>query len=318
MLTLAIGDIYIPDRAFELPSKFRKLLCPNPNTIPTNNKLSKVLCLGNITNSYDTLKFLYDLSPSFNMVRGEFDNSHILSQQIASLNGKESQIPTYNIIQHDNLRIGFTNGYLVVPKNDPLALLTLAREIDVDILIWGGTHKVEAYTLDGKFFINPGSATGAYNFDWPEKEDESEDEEEEGEYQEDSKEENSEPAKEESEEKDTAEEESKKDEGNNADKKDGIDNSEQDNKEGAEEEVKEPSEQENVDPKDNEDVAEKNKEDSNDSDSDDTNLIEEVKEMSSSIPSFCLLDTHDSTCTLYIYTYFHGEVKVDKVTYQKE
>lgn len=318
MLTLAIGDIYIPDRAFELPLKFRKLLCPNPNTIPTNNKLSKVLCLGNITNSYDTLKFLYDLSPSFNMVRGEFDNSHILSQQIASLNGKESQIPTYNIIQHDNLRIGFTNGYLVVPKNDPLALLTLAREIDVDILIWGGTHKVEAYTLDGKFFINPGSATGAYNFDWPEKEDESEDEEEEGEYQEDSKEENSEPAKEESEEKDTAEEESKKDEGNNADKKDGIDNSEQDNKEGAEEEVKEPSEQENVDPKDNEDVAEKNKEDSNDSDSDDTNLIEEVKEMSSSIPSFCLLDTHDSTCTLYIYTYFHGEVKVDKVTYQKE
>lgn len=318
MLTLAIGDIYIPDRAFELPLKFRKLLCPNPNTIPTNNKLSKVLCLGNITNSYDTLKFLYDLSPSFNMVGGEFDNSQILSQQIASLNGKESQIPTYNIIQHDNLRIGFTNGYLVVPKNDPLALLTLAREIDVDILIWGGTHKVEAYTLDGKFFINPGSATGAYNFDWPEKEDESEDEEEEVEYQEDSKEENSEPAKEESEEKDTAEEESKKDEESNVDKKDGIDNSEQENKEGAEEEVKEPSEQKNVDSKDNEDVAEKNKEDSNDTDSDDTNLIEEVEEMSSSIPSFCLLDTHDSTCTLYIYTYFHGEVKVDKVTYQKE
>lgn len=320
MLTLAIGDIYIPDRAFELPLKFRKLLCPNPNTIPTNNKLSKVLCLGNITNSYDTLKFLYDLSPSFNMVGGEFDNSQILSQQIALLNGKESQVPTYNIIQHDNLRIGFTNGYLVVPKNDPLALLTLAREIDVNILIWGGTHKVEAYTLDGKFFINPGSATGAYNFDWPEKEDESEEEEEEGESQKDSKEGNSEPAKEESKEKEIAEEESKKDEENNADKKDEIESNEQENKEGAHEEVKEPSEQKNVDSKDNEGVVEKNKnkEDANDSDSDDTNLIEEVKESTSSIPSFCLLDTHDSTCTLYIYTYFHGEVKVDKVTYQKE
>lgn len=318
MLTLAIGDIYIPDRAFELPLKFRKLLCPNPNTIPTNNKLSKVLCLGNITNSYDTLKFLYDLSPSFNMVGGEFDNSQILSQQIASLNGKESQVPTYNIIQHDNLRIGFTNGYLVVPKNDPLALLTLAREIDVDILIWGGTHKVEAYTLDGKFFINPGSATGAYNFDWPEKEDESEDEEEEGERQEDSKEDNSEPAKEESEEKETAVEESETNEENNADKKNGIENGEQENRESADEEIKESSRQDDADSKDDEGAAETNKEDSKDSDENDTNLIEKVKELTSSIPSFCLLDTHDSTCTLYIYTYFHGEVKVDKVTYQKE
>ena len=317
MLTLAIGDIYIPDRAFELPLKFRKLLCPNPNTIPTNNKLSKVLCLGNITNSFDTLKFLYDLSPSFNVVGGEFDNSQILSQQIASLNGKEGQVPTYNIIQHDNLRIGFTNGYLVVPKNDPLALLTLAREIDVDILIWGGTHKVEAYTLDGKFFINPGSATGAYNFDWSEKDDESEDEEEEGESKGESTEKDSEPATEENGEKETTEEESTNDEEDNANKKDGIENNEQENKEDGDENTKETTEQKSVASKDNEE-AEKNMEGSNDSDSDDTNLIEEVKELTSSIPSFCLLDTHDSTCTLYIYTYFNGEVKVDKVTYQKE
>jgi vacuolar protein sorting-associated protein 29 len=33
--------------------------------------------------------------------------------------------------------------------------------MDVDVLLWGGTHKFEAYELEGKFFVNPGSATGA-------------------------------------------------------------------------------------------------------------------------------------------------------------
>lgn len=30
------------------------------------------------------------------------------------------------------------------------------------MLLWGGTHKFEAYELEGRFFINPGSATGAF------------------------------------------------------------------------------------------------------------------------------------------------------------
>ena len=38
----------------------------------------------------------------------------------------------------------------------------------------------------------------------------------------------------------------------------------------------------------------------------------------SNTPSFCLLDIQGSTCTLYIYIYIDGEVKVDKVVYQKE
>jgi vacuolar protein sorting-associated protein 29 len=44
--------------------------------------------------------------------------------------------------------------------------------MDVDVLLWGGTHRFEAYELEGKFFINPGSATGAMSTGWwPEKED---------------------------------------------------------------------------------------------------------------------------------------------------
>ena len=39
----------------------------------------------------------------------------------------------------------------------------LQRQLDVDIVIFGHTHKFAAYEHEGKFYINPGSATGAYN-----------------------------------------------------------------------------------------------------------------------------------------------------------
>jgi len=39
----------------------------------------------------------------------------------------------------------------------------LQRDLDVDILISGHTHKYEAFEAHGKFFINPGSASGSYS-----------------------------------------------------------------------------------------------------------------------------------------------------------
>jgi len=38
--------------------------------------------------------------------------------------------------------------------------------MDVDVLLWGGTHRFEAYEMEGKFFVNPGSATGAMSTSW--------------------------------------------------------------------------------------------------------------------------------------------------------
>ena len=179
MLTLAIGDFFIPDPVIELPLKFRKLLAPSSPAVPSNPKISQVLCLGNITQSVSTLRFLNDISPTFHIVRGEFDNYNILSQQLAHLGYKsEDPLPFYKVVTADNFRIGITSGYQDVPRHDPLLLLTFAREIDVDILIWGGAHHVEAYTLDGKFFINPGSATGAFSFSWPEIDEKDEEDEE--------------------------------------------------------------------------------------------------------------------------------------------
>lgn len=83
---------------------------------------------------------------------------------------------------HGKLRIGCVAGYSIVPNSDPDSLLIAARQLDVDILIWGGTHRCEAFQLEGKFFINPGTATGAPYFGWteddaPAKEGEEEDDE---------------------------------------------------------------------------------------------------------------------------------------------
>ena len=35
--------------------------------------------------------------------------------------------------------------------------------MDVDVLLWGGTHHFQAYEMGDKFFVNPGSATGAFS-----------------------------------------------------------------------------------------------------------------------------------------------------------
>jgi len=51
----------------------------------------------------------------------------------------------------------------IVPWGDPDALAMVQRQLDVDILITGHTHQFEAYEHENKFFINPGSATGAYH-----------------------------------------------------------------------------------------------------------------------------------------------------------
>ena len=38
--------------------------------------------------------------------------------------------------------------------------------MDVDVLCWGGTHRFESWEMEGVFFVNPGSATGALGTGW--------------------------------------------------------------------------------------------------------------------------------------------------------
>jgi vacuolar protein sorting-associated protein 29 len=124
--------------------QFKKLLSPG--------KIGQVLCLGNITDK-ETYDFLRATAPDLQIVKGDFDTD-------------APNLALSKVVQHGGLRIGFTHGHTVIPQGDADSLLITARQMDVDVLLWGGTHRFEAYELEGKFFVNPGSASGAFSTGW--------------------------------------------------------------------------------------------------------------------------------------------------------
>lgn len=137
--------------------QFKKLLTPG--------KIGQILCLGNLT-SPSVYAFLRQLAPDLQLVKGDFDIPlSITNSQQTGGNAPEAVFPMptalSKVVTHGSLRIGFTHGDTIIPPGDPDALLIAARQMDVDVLCWGGTCKFEAYEMEGKFFINPGSATGA-------------------------------------------------------------------------------------------------------------------------------------------------------------
>lgn len=140
MLVLILGDLHIPHRCHNLPAKFRKLLVPN--------KIQHILCTGNLCTkeSYDYLK---SLASDVHVVRGDFDEG--------------SNYPETKVVTVGQFRIGLCHGHQLVPWGDVEILALLQRQLDVDIMITGHTQKFEAFEHDGKFFINPGSCTGAYS-----------------------------------------------------------------------------------------------------------------------------------------------------------
>ena len=115
-------------------------------------KIGQILCLGNLTDK-ETYDFLRGVAPDLQIVKGDFDVD-------------APNLPLSKVVTHGSLRIGFTHGHTIIPPGDSDSLLIAARQMDVDVLFWGGTHKFEAYELEGKFFVNPGSATGAMTTGW--------------------------------------------------------------------------------------------------------------------------------------------------------
>ncbi|KAK4461641.1 vacuolar protein sorting-associated protein 29 [Cladorrhinum samala] len=148
-LILVIGDLHIPDRALDIPAKFKKLLAPG--------KISQTLCLGNLTDK-STYEYLRSISPDLKIVKGRMD------VEAASL-------PLTQVVTHGGVRIGFLEGFTLV-SSEPDLLLAEANKLDVDVLCWGGTHKFECFEYMDKFFINPGTATGAFSTDWVAENDE--------------------------------------------------------------------------------------------------------------------------------------------------
>jgi vacuolar protein sorting-associated protein 29 len=143
VLVLVIGDLHVPHRTHDLPEQFKTMLVPG--------KIQHILCTGNMCNKeiYDYLK---TIAPDVHVVKGEFDEKL-----------KNIDIPDYKVVQLGQFKIGIIHGHQVVPWGDKESLAVWQRKLDVDILISGHTHEHKAYEYENKFYINPGSATGAFS-----------------------------------------------------------------------------------------------------------------------------------------------------------
>ncbi|KXS13195.1 Metallo-dependent phosphatase [Gonapodya prolifera JEL478] len=151
VLVLAIGDTHIPSRSTELPAKFKKLLVPG--------KIQQILCTGNIT-SRATLDFLRSVAAEIVPVRGDADEIGL-----GGTYPQSSQVvpPSARVVVHGPLKVGLIHGHDVLPWGDADALAGVARHLDADVMVTGHTHRFEAYEYEGRFFVNPGSATGAFS-----------------------------------------------------------------------------------------------------------------------------------------------------------
>lgn len=91
---------------------------------------------------------------------------------------KGSNFPASVTVIHNPIKIGVVHGHQCIPTGDIDSLRSIARQMDVDVLISGHTHvyvlrlslrfhysgipSFQAVEMDNKFFVNPGSATGAW------------------------------------------------------------------------------------------------------------------------------------------------------------
>ena len=65
---------------------------------------------------------------------------------------------THEVIEVEDIKIGLTHG-VVYPKGDTQQLYYLARELDVDILVSGHTHRPLIKQEGEILLLNPGSPT---------------------------------------------------------------------------------------------------------------------------------------------------------------
>jgi vacuolar protein sorting-associated protein 29 len=139
-LVLVIGDLHIPQRGIDIPEQFREMLVPG--------KVQHVLCTGNVGNR-ETTDWVKSLAPNVHFVKGDFDDG--------------SSFPESKSVTLGDWKVSLVHGHQIIPWGDTEALANYQRLNDCDILVHGHSHKLNIQTLYGKYFVNPGSVTGAYS-----------------------------------------------------------------------------------------------------------------------------------------------------------
>eukprot|EP00831_Metopus_contortus_P060371 TRINITY_DN5227_c0_g2_i5.p1 TRINITY_DN5227_c0_g2~~TRINITY_DN5227_c0_g2_i5.p1 ORF type:complete len:254 (-),score=58.83 TRINITY_DN5227_c0_g2_i5:147-908(-) len=138
-----LGDFHIPSRCVDLPEAFKEMLVPS--------RTQYVLCTGNIGNK-ETKEWLETLGANKHsaiFVRGDCDEF--------------PDVPESKVVKIGDFTIGIIHGHQAIPWGDLEALAIIQRELGCDILISGHTHVNKIASYDGKYFLNPGSVTGAYS-----------------------------------------------------------------------------------------------------------------------------------------------------------
>ena len=148
-LVLILGDMHIPQRIHSIPDDIKKVLTEKAK------KFHYVLCTGNIGNkeNFEWIKSLCSNPNNVYVVKGE---SVINSADEKSLNETHT-------IKIGEFKISIINGYQIVPWGDLEALSSMQKLLECDILISGFTHQASVFNYESKYYLNPGSLTGAYS-----------------------------------------------------------------------------------------------------------------------------------------------------------
>jgi vacuolar protein sorting-associated protein 29 len=145
-LILIMGDVHIPNRIDHIPIEIKNILEKN------KSKFSRILCTGNFGNieTYDWFKSLLSPGHEFNCVKNDFQETNL-------------SFPEKLMIKSNKFKIGIINGYQIVPWGDLTSLSAISKQLECDVLISGFTHINGVYNFEGKWFINPGTLTGAFS-----------------------------------------------------------------------------------------------------------------------------------------------------------
>lgn len=138
MKVLVISDTHINDRATEVPDVMLRL-------IRSEGPYDVVVFAGDLTNE-DTLEWVKGLAPTSYVVEGNMDYL---------------DLPEYEVLRLGLVRVGVIHGHQVYPRGDVSKLHKLAKTLDIDLLIFGHTHRLSVRMYQDKLLINPGSLTGA-------------------------------------------------------------------------------------------------------------------------------------------------------------
>ncbi len=137
MKLMVLSDTHIPDRALRLPNEIESFL--------DRRDFLKVVHAGDLTDER-VLAYLKTFGDVV-VVRGNMDYL---------------PLPRHQIFELEKLRFGVVHGHGIYPRGDRRQLLSIAKELGVDVLISGHTHSPDVHFDEGILLINPGSATGAW------------------------------------------------------------------------------------------------------------------------------------------------------------